>query len=294
MKYLNFSRNNSVNGTFELLFRPRGTLGLVALLWYSLSPPAQAQEVPDLDPQAVEILTNATEFLANQESMSVDWFVSFDVIVDGREKITYARSGNNILVRGKGFYSYSEFGNDTREYFYDNENFQIHDVGDNAFVTAPFADGFDVLVDRIDAEYEIVLPIWQIMSSAPKAELLDDATDAAYLGTTRLEGRPAYHLAFSDYDRDWQIWISTDPDRPEILSMVGTDPYVQGWPQYRAYFSNWNFEPEVPDGVFTYVPDETAEQMTWPKLSERVEVRRDDLQQQGQSDVDSKADKSDE
>lgn len=294
MKYLSFSRKRFANSTSAILRHPTRLLSLAALAVLTLNASAQAQENPDLDPQAVTILTRATEFLASQSAVSVDWFVSFDVVVDGREKVTYARNGNNLLVRGRGFYSYSEFGNDTREYFYDNEQFQIRDVEENAFVTAPFADGFDNLVDQISAEYDVALPIWQIMSSEPRAELLDVAMAAAYLGTTRLAGRPAYHLAFSDYDRDWQIWISADPDRPEIMSIVGTDPYVQGWPQFRAYFTNWDFEPNVPDGVFTYVPDETAEQMTWPKLGERAQDLRETLQKESPPDAGSTSDKTDE
>jgi len=220
---------------------------------------------PPLDPQAVEILTSATEYLAAHNALAMDWFVSFDVVVDGREKITYMRSGANLLQRGVGFYGYSEFGDETREYFFDGAQFQIFDVEENAYVSTDFSGDFDALADRASEAYDIRLPIWQVMSSSPRSELLDRAESAAYLGTTRLAGREAHHLAFSDYDTDWQIWISTEPDQPELMMIVGTDPYTQGWPQYRAYFTNWDFDPDIPDGVFTYVPDEEAELMTWPK-----------------------------
>lgn len=218
-----------------------------------------------LDPQAIEILTSASEYLSGQDTLSMDWFVSFDVVVDGREKITYMRSGANLLQRGVGFYGYSEFGDETREFFFDGTQFQIFDVEENAYVMTEFTGGFDALADRVGETYGIRLPIWQVMSTSPRAELLDRAESAAYLGTTRLAGREAHHLAFSDYDTDWQIWISTEPEQPELMMIVGTDPYTQGWPQYRAYFTNWNFDPEIPEDVFTYVPDADADLMAWPK-----------------------------
>lgn len=218
-----------------------------------------------LDPQAVAVLTSASEFLSGQAVLAMDWFVSFDVVVDGREKITYMRSGANLLQRGVGFYGYSEFGDETREYFYDGSQFQIFDVEENAYASTEFSGSFDALVDRARDIYDIRLPVWQVMSGDPRVELLDRATSAAYLGTTRLAGREAHHLALSDYDTDWQIWISTDLDQPELMMIVGTDPYSQGWPQYRAYFTNWSFDPDIPVGAFTYVPDEGADLMAWPK-----------------------------
>lgn len=235
------------------------------------APPGSAQtdnpssDPPSLDPQAVEILTSATQYLVAQDSLAVDWFVSFDEVADGREKITYMRSGANLLQRGVGFYGYSEFSDETREFFFDGAQFHILDVEENAFVTTAFVGSFDALADRVSETYDLRLPIWQVLSASPDVELLDRATAAAYLGTTRLAGREAHHLAFSDYDRDWQIWIATEPAQPELMMIVGTDPYTQGWPQYRAYFTNWDFDPDIPDGVFTYVPDEGADQMAWPK-----------------------------
>lgn len=227
---------------------------------------AQTDDAPPiLDPQAVEILTAATEYLAGHKSLAMDWFVSFDVVVDGREKITHMRSGANLLQRGVGFYGYTEYSDETREFFYDGAKFRIFDVEENAYVSADFSGDFDALSDRVSEAYDVRLPVWQVMSASPRGELLDRASSAAYLGTTRLAGREAHHLAFSDYDTDWQIWISTEIDQPELMMIVGTDPYTQGWPQYRAYFTNWNFDPDIPEGVFTFSPEDDAELMTWPK-----------------------------
>ena len=54
---------------------------------------------PRLNPEAVEILQRATDFLAAQPALSVNWFASYDVVIDGREKITELRSGYSLLDR---------------------------------------------------------------------------------------------------------------------------------------------------------------------------------------------------
>ena len=62
---------------------------------------------PAIDPVAVEIAERAIDHLALQSDVTLGWFVSYDVIVDGREKITYTRSGENRLSRGRGWWSTS-------------------------------------------------------------------------------------------------------------------------------------------------------------------------------------------
>lgn len=243
--------------------------GLLCLAFSAASAQTDTDPPPAIDPQAIEIVENAAAFLAAQEAVGFNWFVSYDQVVDGREKLTELRSGRNLLARGTGFYAYSEHGMDTREYFYDGTNFQIYDVEENAYVLAPFSGSFEGLVDRLKQEYDVVLPIWSILANTAGVELADSAESAAYLGRTRVAGRVAHHVALASYDEDWQLWILDDPEKPEILMLVGTDPYKQGWPQYRAYFSDWDFAPEIAEGAFDFLPPEDAERMSWPKTGPR-------------------------
>ena len=238
---------------------------------------------PAIDPMAVEIAERAVEHLSLQPDMVVGWFVSYDVVIDGREKVTHTRSGENRLARGTGFSSYAENGDRLREYFFDGGTFWIHNIEDNAYAELPFAGGFDELVERIRVEYDIALPIWELMSRDGAGRILEGLEAAAYLGETRLAGRPAHHLAFATYDQDWQVWISTDETNPVIYSLVGTNPYAQGWPQYRAYFHDWNFAPDFEDGAFSFSPPDDAIRMALPKVQSAAASELDEILNQGSS-----------
>lgn len=255
-----------------MIFRPPACAGhaLIAALCLAVPPLAAQEEAdppPALDPQAIEILGSAADFLAGQEAMQFDWFVSFDEVIDGREKLTSIRSGQNLLQRETGFFGMSEQGMETREYYFDGVSFAIHDVEEDAYVLAPFTGSFEALVDRLRTEYDVVLPIWTVMARTTRSQLVEDAERAAYLGMTRINGRAAHHIALSNYDEDWQVWVADDPDRPVPLMIVGTNPYEQGWPQYRAYFANWDFAPEIAEDRFTFVPGDDSERMAWPKTA---------------------------
>ena len=238
---------------------------------------------PAIDPMAVEIAERAVEHLALQSDVTLGWFVSYDVIIDGREKVTYTRSGENRLSRGKGFYSYAESRDRLREYFFDGGTFWIHNIEDNAYAELPFAGNFEELVERIRVEYDIALPIWELLSRDGTGRILNGLEAAAYLGETRLAGRPAHHLAFATYDQDWQVWISTDEANPVIYSLVGTNPYEQGWPQYRAYFHDWDFAPAFEDDAFTFSPPDDAIRMALPKVQSAAATELDEILNQGNS-----------
>lgn len=236
---------------------------------------------PAVDPMAVEIAERAVDHLALQPHISLGWFVSFDVVIDGREKVTHTRSGENRLSRGTGFYSYAESRDRLREYFFDGGTFWIHNIEDNAYAELPFAGDFEELVERIRVEYDIALPIWELLSRDGTGRILEGLEAAAYLGETRLAGRPAHHLAFATYDQDWQVWISTDETNPLIYSLVGTNPYEQGWPQYRAYFHDWDFSPAFEDEAFTFLPPDDAIRMALPKVQSAAASELDEILNQG-------------
>lgn len=228
--------------------------------------PASAQDDGRLDPQAAEIAQASADFLARQPALAFDWFVSMDQIVDGREKITHIRSGSNLLIRDKGFYSVAERADGLREYFYDGEIFTIAAPEEAFYASAPFDQGFEALVAAAIERAATPVPLWWIMSRTLPEGLLDEVEGAAYLGVVRLAGAEAHHLAFTEYDEDWQVWISTDPERPVPLMMVGTETHKQGWPQYTAYMTNWSFEPAAQDGAFTFVPAEDDVSVAMPQL----------------------------
>lgn len=223
-----------------------------------------------LDPHALEIAGSAARFLTGQQVLSFDWFVSFDVVVEGREKITYVRSGSNHLDREAGFRATLERGQGVREYYYDGETFTMAAPGEGFYASAAFDGGFEALIDRAQERLAKDLPVWSIMSADLGQNALDRIEGAAYLGETLIAGTPAHHLAFTEYDEDWQIWIAADPERPVPLMIVSTDPYEQGWPQYRLHLLNWSFEAPEEGVAFTYEPSEDEDKVAMPTLVESL------------------------
>ena len=88
----------------------------------------------------------------------------------------------------------------------------------------------------------------------------------AYLGVTLIAGREAHHLAFTEAEEDWQLWVSTDETAPLPLMLVGTEKNETGWPQYLVYMMDWNLAPEIDASAFRYTPREVDVRVGFPAL----------------------------
>jgi hypothetical protein len=245
---------------------------LTCMVIVGLIAPLHAEEnateaVSRIDPEAVALVTEFATHLAAQRSIQVNWFVSFDEVIDGREKINHFRSGQAVVARDKGYYAYVEQEDGQREFYFDGETVSVMLLEENAYVSQPFDGSFTELAEAIYQEHGEALPVWQVLVPSVADELLENVTSATYLGKRRIAGRELHHLALASYEADLQLWIHLEEGAaPELVMLVGTDPYAQGWPQYRAYFTDWNFTADLGDEFFAFSPAETATRMTWPVL----------------------------
>lgn len=232
---------------------------------------AQEEQQASIDPMAMELAQKSLSFISSAPAVEVSYFVTYDRVFEGREKITFTRSGTNTLVRGEGFYSYSERRDNVREYYFDGQNFTAAAPQDGFYATAPFEGDFDSLVAELQERFAITLPIWEMMSAAPADDFLAEVERAQYLGTTLIAGHEVHHLAFSEYDEDFQMWVSTDEALPVPLMIVGTNPYSQGWPQYHAFFYDWTTDPEVAEGKFTHEPKDGERKISFASYVDRAQ-----------------------
>lgn len=225
---------------------------------------------PRLDKRAIALMRRSAQFLAGQGKMSFNWFVSYDEVIEGREKLTFMRSGTNLLVRDQGFYSRAEGENGIREWHYDGKQVTFAAPAENYYASDEFTQGFDALVDSARENIGSEIPLYAIMRRGLPERLEEGLKGAAYLGITRVAGQEVHHLAFADEEEDWQVWLSTDEQQPVPVVIIGTEPKKIGWPQYRAYLMDWNFKPEYDAAQFTYSPGDGAVKITFPDLKAKA------------------------
>jgi hypothetical protein len=115
-----------------------------------------------------------------------------------------------------------------------------------------------MLMDRLDTP----LPVAGFLLADPYAKMTEGLKTAFDAGTAQLDGAACRHLAFSEDDADWQLWIEDGPKAlPRRLSV--TYKKVPGSPRILVLLSDWNLSPTIPAGEFAFVPPPGATKVEW-------------------------------
>lgn len=103
----------------------------------------------------------------------------------------------------------------------------------------------------------VIFPLSDFVTQDFYQGVIANVQTGDYLGLHRVSGKLCHHLAFTQDNVDWQIWIE---DGYEIVpcKLVITYKNLPETPQYTAYFSDWDFAPRLPDRMFEFVVPEGA------------------------------------
>lgn len=118
---------------------------------------------------------------------------------------------------------------------------------------ASLDEALDVASDR----FGIVMPLEDFLRSDPRKDLLPQVTSGTDIGTVDVLGVPCEHLAFSQTNIDWQLWIDKGP-MPVPRKFVITYKDEPESPEFDAIFLKWDFTTKLPDFVFQFEPPADA------------------------------------
>ena len=82
----------------------------------------------------------------------------------------------------------------------------------------------------------------------PYARLIDGVKSGFVVGAESLDGIHVYHLAFTEAQADWQIWIQDSRQPlPMWLTVTYTDVPRMSSQRVSSTFENWNVDARVSD-----------------------------------------------
>lgn len=221
--------------------------------------PVFAQNDPAIDPLADTLLRDMGAYIDEAESFTVDIQTEVDELSPRGQKIQYTNT-YELAVRGNNRLYTEEVGDlRNRTLWFDGDQFTVldRDLGHYVVVDTPntIADAILFLEDR---------GINFILSDFVTGNFYNGVTaniqTGDYLGLGQVGDRQCHHLAFTQSNIDWQIWIA---DGYEIVpcKLLITYKNLPESPQYTAYFGEWNFSPRLPDRLFNFVPPAETSQI---------------------------------
>jgi hypothetical protein len=240
------SMKGTINMALSNVCRMGGMATLVAVL-------AAAPTVAWAD-DAADILKAMSQYLANQENLSLSFDSDVEVITPEVQKIQFASSSQLVMSRPDKIHARRTGGYADVEIVFDGKTVTVSgkNVKVTGYVQLDAAGSVDQLVDRLRDAYGIEIPGADLLASNAYEVLTSDVISGAHIGRGVIDGVECEHLAFRGRDTDWQIWVQVG-DRPLPRKYVITSKAVAGAPEYTVIIKEWKTDerPNANDFVFT-------------------------------------------
>jgi len=242
--------NRIINLTAHWLRPAFAAAALVGLM--VLAAPAADQKTA-LDPRAEELLKRMGDYLGHAKFFSVNAEIWQDIQLSSGQRIQAGRTLELQVRRPNRLRAEVHSTRRNRELVYDGSAITLLNRAQNFYGTARASGSLDEAMDLASERFGIAMPLEDFIRNDPHKDLMRKVTSGADIGPVTVMGVPCEHLAFTQDNIDWQLWIENGAT-PVPRKFVITYKDEADSPQYTAIFSNWDFTTKLPDFVFQFEP----------------------------------------
>ena len=241
---------NLMNGT-AISSRCRTTSTLQLLAFAMLFVAAEGVLAQEHDAKA--ILRSMSDYVRSQKTVELTFDSDIEVITPQMEKIQFTNSGEALLIRPDKLRAHRVGGYSDVTLFFDGKTVNIYGKSANGYARFDAPGNVDQLIAALRAGHGVALPGADLLLSNPYDVLVADVQEAKYMGRGVIDGIECEHLAFRNFDTDWQLWVEVGAT-PVPRKMVITSKTINSAPQYTLRVKAWKTGVEPGPGAFEFVP----------------------------------------
>jgi len=219
--------------------------------------PAMAQ------PQASDakaILKAMSDYVSSQKTIELTLDSDIEVITPQLEKIQFTNSGGALLSRPNHLRAHRVGGYADVAMVFDGKTVNIVARHLNGYAQFAAPGSVDQLFEALRAGHGISMPFADLLLSNSYEALVADVLEAKHVGRGVIDGRECEHLAFRNFDTDWQLWVEVG-DKPIPRKMVITSKTLNSTPQYTLRVKTWNTDVRPASDAFVFVPPAKAQRL---------------------------------
>ena len=240
------------------------TMLAVVLLAVGQAPQAQENH-------AKSILKAMSDYMGSQKTIELTFDSDIEAITPQLEKIQFSNSGEALLSRPDKLRAHRVSGHADVTLFYDGGKVSIFGKSINGYTQFEAPDTLDQLIDTLRAGHGIALPGADLLHTDSYNVLAADVMEAKYLGRAIIDGLECEHLAFRNFDTDWQLWVEAGK-QPIPRKMVITSKTMNSAPQYTLRIKSWKTGIEPAPDAFSFDPPAGADKLGLDALIELDEL----------------------
>jgi len=245
----------------KLKCRPVVTLFALVVFALSSTVPAETRaESPPVDPAATEVLERMTGYLGSLKQFNVQTQNTLEETLATGHRVDFDVSAEVTISRPNKLRSERRGDMVDQIFYYDGKTLTLFNPTNNVYATKPVPDTFEGLFRYMYESLGFGVPVSDLVYSDAFPLLMQDVNYAAVIDKAFIGGIKCDHLLFSRPGVDFQIWVS-EGSMPLPLKYVVTDTTTPELLSISTLMSDWNVEPKVDDGQFTFVPPKGAQQI---------------------------------
>jgi len=235
-----------------------------------------------IEPEADAALRRMSAYLGELGSFRVETTTTDELVTTEGQKIQFVketkvavRRPDRLLAERTG-----PAGHITLRY--DGKQISVHSPELGVYAVAPAPPDLKSMIDYARDRLGIDAPGGDLLVPDSYPELIDGLLVGRYIGLEPIGSVRAHHLAITEKDVDWQIWIADGPT-PVPIRYVITTKDLPGRPQFTAELKNWRSDPTLSDEQFAFKAPADAKRMEFDELHKmKLKLKSDRATGQGQ------------
>ena len=238
-------------------------LGALTLL-ATVSTDARAQ-APAVDPAAVRILKQMTDFVDGMQQFSVKSQNIIEDLHSSGHRVDYDLTAN-VLVKRPNKVRATRTGDLMNQHFYyDGKTLTLYNPSEKVYGTKAAPDTIEGMIDFARETVGILLPASDLVYRKAFPLLMQGVTLAVVVGKAEVGGVKCDHLLFSRPGVDFQIWVA-EGKQPFPHKYVVTEMDTPSRLSITTFMSNWNIAPAMDDSQFNFVPPKGTQEIEFIPL----------------------------
>jgi hypothetical protein len=242
-------------------------LTITCLVCWGTSCGIAQQQQSEIAPRAREVLAGACKYLAETPFFGISAEVWREHVIDSGQKLQFTRVVDLEVKRPDRLHVAIQSPRVDQQFWYNGNSLTILDGKRNLYSSTSMPANLDAMLDAAHDQFGIDLPLIDLAISDPYSNALARVQKGVYLGVSQAMGFPCHHLAFTQDNIDWQVWIQDGP-QPLIRKFVITHKNEPGEPEFTALVRSWDLIDRISDSDFVFSP---------PRGATKIEMRKDEL-----------------
>lgn len=223
------------------------------------------------DSDAMAILKAMSDYVGSQQTIELTFDSDIEIITPDLEKIQFTNSGGALLRRPDKMRAHRIGGYSDVEMIFDGNILSIDGKSINGYAQINAEGTIDELIEKLRAGHGVALPGADLLLTSSYDKLAAGVLEAKHIGRGVIGWRQCEHLAFRNFDTDWQLWVEAG-EKPVPCKMVVTSKTINSAPQYSVTITAWKTGIDIPDNAFVFTPPDGAKELGPDDLIELDEL----------------------